>query len=301
MNRVFTTLVWLTFLGVGSGLTGCNSTAEVDQHSEQLGNLLLAEPNQISAREQLKLIRLNHILAQMDDLPAAQRAELLFLRGEVYDGFGLWGLARNDFNLALEYKPDLPEAYNFLGIHYTQEQNFMQAYDAFDSSLEIDPAHSFAFLNRGIALYYGGRQELAVTDFERFLAMQEDDPYRILWLFLAEQELDLQAAKRRLARNKDKVSSSSWARHLIQFYLGEIRERDLLQLLMIDVTNQRTLTERLCEAYFYLGKYHSFQGRKGTASNYFRLALSTNVYKFVEHRFARLELELMRDITFENY
>ena len=301
MNRAFNTFALVIACVLGGSLLGCTSTANVSSHDSQVGNLLLAEPSQVSAKEQLKLIRLNHILSQMEDLPDDQRAELLYMRGEVYDSFGLWGLARNDFNLALEYKPDLPEVYNFLGIHYTQEQNFMQAYDAFDSSLEIDPAHSFAFLNRGIALYYGGRQELAVADLERFLAMQQDDPYRVLWLFLAEQELDEQAALQRLADNRDKVSESSWARYLIQFYLGEVEEIELLNLLMVNVSNQRTLTERLCEAYFYLGKYHSFHGRKGMASNYFRLALSTNVYKFVEHRYARLELELMRDITFEDY
>jgi lipoprotein NlpI len=35
-------------------------------------------------------------------------------------------------------------------------------------------------------------------------------------------------------------------------------------------------------------------GYNGAAANFFKLSLSTNVYEFVEHRYARLELDLMR-------
>ena len=57
------------------------------------------------------------------------------------------------------------------------------------------------------------------------------------------------------------------------------------------------MTERLCEAYFYLGKYNQTLGYRGSAANFFKLALSTNVYEFVEHRYAKLELDLMRTTT----
>ena len=61
-----------------------------------------------------------------------------------------------------------------------------------------------------------------------------------------------------------------------------------------NVKSNKELTERLCEAYFYLGKYNQTLGYRGSAANYFKLALSTNVYEFVEHRYAKLELDLMR-------
>ena len=61
-----------------------------------------------------------------------------------------------------------------------------------------------------------------------------------------------------------------------------------------NVKSKKAFTERLCEAYFYLGKYSQILGEKNKAANYFKLALSTNVYEFVEHRYARLELDLMR-------
>ena len=203
-------------------LTGCTTVSSSRGYTEQMGNLLLAEPNPISAREQMKLIRLNQILEQVQQMTDEQRAELLYIRGEIYDSFGLWGLARNDFKTALEYKPDLAEVYNFLGIHYTQEQNFIQAYDAFDSALDIDPEHSFAFLNRGIALYYGGRENLAVDDLLAFWERKKEDPYRIIWLFLAEREVDEQAALARLAENRDILAESEWARFIVDLYLDKL-------------------------------------------------------------------------------
>jgi lipoprotein NlpI len=54
------------------------------------------------------------------------------------------------------------------------------------------------------------------------------------------------------------------------------------------------LTDRLSEAYFYLGKYNQILANDNAAANFFKLSLSTNVYEFVEHRYAKLELDLMR-------
>ena len=51
----------------------------------------------------------------------------------------------------------MPEVFNYLGIYLTQAGNFDAAYEAFDSVLELDPTYNYARLNRGIALYYGGR------------------------------------------------------------------------------------------------------------------------------------------------
>lgn len=46
------------------------------------------------------------------------------------------------------------------------------SYEAFDSALELAPDYDYAFLNRGIALYYGKRPELAVQDLGRILSSQ---------------------------------------------------------------------------------------------------------------------------------
>lgn len=277
--------------------TGCSSFNQTQSNRAQMGNILLAEPEQVSERSQIWLARLNHVLGQVQQIPDDQRAELLYQRGMLYDGFGLWGLARADFDAALQLKPDMAEAFNFLGIHYTQNQEFIQAYDAFDSTLDIDPEHEFAFLNRGIALYYGGRPELSIRDLETFYQGDLKDPFRALWLYIVESAVDEAAAQQRLAAIRGELDNSRWEMNIVSLYLGEINEFELLDRLMMDIYSHQQLTRRLCEVYFYLGKYHTAKGREAEASNYFKLSLSTNVYQYVEHRYARLELEIMRERT----
>ncbi|MCY7297133.1 lipoprotein NlpI [Alteromonas sp. a30] len=277
--------------------SGCTSLSTKGGSTAQMNNLLIAEPEASSLRNQRWLARLNHILSQVEDIPNDQRAELLFQRGTLYDGFGLWALAQADFLAALKYKPDMAEAHNFLGIHYTQNQEFIRAYDAFDSTLEIEPTHEFAHLNRGIALYYGGRPELAVSDFEAFYREDPKDIFRALWLYIAKREMDPEQALNSLKRMRDDLDNSRWEVNIVDFYIGQISETELKNRLVLNVHNDQELTRRLCEVYFYLGRYHSFEGHHGEASNYFKFSLSTNVYEYVEHRYARLELDLMHKRT----
>jgi len=279
---------------LSSFLFGCANNSSSMQGNPQMGNLLLAEPAPMNQRSQLAIARYSHILANTD-LEDEQKAQLLHQRGTLYDSVGLSGLAQYDFNQAIQLKPDLAEAYNSMGVHYTQQMNFIQAYEAFDASLDINPDMEFAFLNRGIALYYGGRPDLAVQDFGTFYNRNASDPYRALWNYLASSEIDKSQALVNLALQRKNLDENNWATQLVDLYLGKTTENALLSALIGGVTNQQQLTDRLCEAYFYLGKYHSARSNRGIASNYFKLALSTNVFEYVEHRYARLELNLLRD------
>ena len=258
-----------------------------------IGDLIIAEPIEISYKNEIALARLTQVLLRAE-ISDGQRAELYYQRGVEYDKVGLRALARFDFNQALSLKPDMVDAYNFLGIHFTQLQEFNQAYDAFDSAIELAPDHEFAFLNRGIALYYGGRPNLASADFETFRQYQQNDPYRVLWQYLSDLEIDKEKATSDLRLNAELISESVWAKNVIKLYLGEMSQNTFISLLADNVNSNVGLTERLCEAYFYLGKYSQMQGDNYAALNFFKLALSTNVYEFVEHRYAKLELDLMR-------
>ncbi|WP_099035117.1 lipoprotein NlpI [Lacimicrobium alkaliphilum] len=275
-------------------ITACTSVNHNQYGNGQMGNLVLVEPLPANMRSQMALARYNQILGQVE-LDDSQRADLLYQRGTLYDSVGLSGLAQFDFSMALKLKPDMAEAYNYMGIHHTQNREFLQAYESFDATLDIDPEHDYAFLNRGIALYYGGRPELAVDDLHRYYQKDEQDPYRALWTYIAESEVDTKKAQANLAASRKQMREQEWATQLVDLYLGKINERQLLAGLLVNIKNQRELANRLCEAYFYLGKYHSARGETAVASNYFKLSLSTNVYEFVEHRYARLELELIRE------
>ena len=65
-------------------------------------------------------------------------------------------------------------------------------------------------------------------------------------------------------------------------------------------TNPRQLAERLCEAYFYLAKWHQARGDANQALIYYHKTLATNVYEFVEHRYARMEMAKLRGDELSN-
>ncbi|MCG7548844.1 MULTISPECIES: lipoprotein NlpI [Pseudoalteromonas] len=280
---------------LGLSLLGCQSTQKAGEHSAMLPLLPIpfTEPLQPDPRAQIEVARYSELL-NSPELTRTQRAELYHIRGKLYDSLGLPQLAQIDFNRALKLKPDLAETYNFLGIHHTLRQEFTQAYERFDSVLELDESYEYAYLNRGIALYYGDRAELAVDDFTRFLASADDDAYRVLWLFLAQNDVDPVVAKEQLAINSQKLSPSAWSTQIVQLYLNQLNEEQFLAGVTQGVQSQKEYAERLCEAYFYIAKRHLRAGNDLKAAEYFRLTLATNVYEFVEHKYAKLELQLLR-------
>jgi lipoprotein NlpI len=282
----------IVFVIAISALQGCASN-QLDSSSVVMNQLIIAQPLAINYKSEIAIARLTDVI-QRAEITDVQRAELYYDRGVIYDSVGLRSLARLDFNRALRLKPDFVDAYNFLGIHYTQLQEFNQAYEAFDSAIDLNPKHEYAYLNRGIALYYGGRAELSIDDFTIFHQRKKSDPYRILWLYLAEYATDMVNAQTVLKNSKALVDDNIWAKRIIQLYLENISPQEFVSELSKGINSSKALSERLCEAYFYLGKYYQLKGNSKSASNFFKLALSTNVYEFVEHRYAKLELDLMQ-------
>ncbi|WP_268832248.1 lipoprotein NlpI [Pseudoalteromonas sp. SMS1] len=277
---------------LGLSLMGCQSTQQ--QVTQSVLPIPFTEPLQADPRTQIEIARYSELL-NSQEITRAQRAELYHIRGKLYDSLGQAQLAQIDFNRALKLQPDMAEAYNFLGIHHTLRQEFSEAYERFDSVLELDDSYDYAYLNRGIALYYGSRPELAVDDFKRFLDNAPEDAYRVMWLYIAESAVDPVAAQASLLKNSAALKKDIWSTQLVQLYLNELDETQFLTQVSKGVQSQKEYAERLCEAYFYIAKRYRAKGNNLKAAEFFRLTLATNVYEFVEHKYARLELRLIRE------
>ncbi len=270
-------------------LTGCVSTSSSD-NAEQ-GKIAVA-PVMPDYKLEVTLARLNDILSSAELTPE-QRARFHYDRGVIYDSVGLRILSRIDFHQALKIQPNLADAYNFIGIYYTQEGEFESAYEAFDAVLELAPGYDYAYLNRGIALYYGERNELAVDDLQSFYEMDETDGYRVLWLYITEVEVNPELAMQHLQEHRALLVEDDWATVLVDYYLGKYSKDDIFEAAKVGLQQPSEYAQRLCEAYFYLAKVAQRNGQLNDAANYFKLALATNIYDFVEHRYARVELVRM--------
>ena len=279
-------------------LSGCQNVAPKAIESPQttLGNLVLAEPAAASYRAQRALAQFNQIVLN-SELSDDERAQLLFQRGLVHDSLGLEVLAHNDYLQALRLQPRMPDVYNSLGIHYTILGNYAEAYDALDATLEMDPDYAFAYFNRGLTSYYHQRYELSYQDFDTYLQLDNNDPLRLLWRYFTTLKMDSKRAHIELASAYARLTTDNWSRRIVGFFLQELSQKELLDSVIAGIENQQQLNERLCELYFYLGKYHVHQGNLSIANNFFKLSLSTNVYEFVEYRFARVELNKLREQT----
>ncbi|SET30720.1 lipoprotein NlpI [Thorsellia anophelis] len=271
-------------------ISGCAGT-----HANN-DDMLMAVPLQSTLQQEVMLARMEQILATgvlVDD----ERAQLLYERGVLYDSLGLRALARNDFTQALMIRPDIPEIYNYLGIYLTQAGDFDAAYEAFDSVLELDSTYTYARLNRGIALYYGGRFALAQEDLLAFYQEDKNDPYRTLWLYLAERQKDERSAKKSLQdRFNEATERDYWGWNIVEFYLGNISQKELMHRLESQTLDNITFAEYLTESYFYLGKYYLNLGDVNSAVPLFKKAVANNVHNFVEHRYALLELALLAQL-----
>lgn len=255
-------------------------------------NEVFAVPLQPTLQQEVILARMEQILASRS-LSDDEYAQLLYERGVLYDSLGLRALARNDFTMALAIRPDIPEVFNFLGIYFTQAGNFDAAYEAFDSVLELDPTYNFARMNRGIALYYGGRYRLAQGDLLAYYRQDPNDPFRSLWLYLVEKEIKPKMARANLLSRYNQAEKGQWGWNIVEFYLGKISEKTLMVRLKENSTDNTSLAEHLSETNFYLGKYYLSLGDNDNAIALFKLTVASNAHSFVEHRYALLELALL--------
>ncbi len=264
-------------------LTGCASSQAKWTHPP------MAVPFQPTIQQQIQLARIDQLLKR-DDLDKDTVAQMFYERGLLNDSLGLRDLARLDFNQSLSLKPNQPDVFNILGVYFTQSAHFDAAYEAFDSTLELNPLHPFALRNRGIALYYGGRLALAHDDLLVHYQQGVNDPYRVIWLYFVEFEQDSETAAQKLKLRYDASDKQDWGWQIVRLYLGEITETQFLNEIATKSESNDQLAERLTEGYFYLAKAYQQQGDFSAAVMLYKLALAGNVYEFVEHRFSLLEI-----------
>lgn len=290
--KLFNFRFWLFNLVALLLLTGC-----VNRNTDLISpsRLPLSDVSPLVRFDQeAMLVRLNQVL-QEAELRDLERAELHFERGVIYDSLGLWSLARNDFTLAVEYNPKMAAAYNYLGLYLLLDDDYDSSVDAFNAVLDLDKNYDYARLNRGLLFYYSGRYAQAQRDFEAFYVADKTDPYRVLWLYFNELELNPRTAKENLIARSAEISKEFWGNNIVDYILGKFTLEQLRYKMEAQAeSNTAQYAEILTETYFYLAKQTLKMGQINEAKSFFRLAAANQVYNFVEYRFALFELAQLR-------
>lgn len=292
-NRRISLVKWLKIAGVSALLllTGCAS------NNSQWVYPPMAVPLQPSLQQEVQIARLSQLLTRQD-LNNDVRAKMYYERGNYYDSVGLRDLARLDFERSLKLNPRQPDVYNLLGVYFTEKREFDAAYESFDSTLELDPGNEYAERNRAIALYYGGRYELAFEEMSKHYLDDSQDPFRALWLYVIELEIDPVAAANKLKQRYDD-RGDRWGWLMVAVMLEEVSEEQAYKAIIDGTTGNEILAQRLTEVYFYLGKRHQLKGDYANAISLYKLSLAFNVFEYVEHRYSYLELGNMYTILRE--
>lgn len=249
----------------------------------------MAIPYQPSLQQQIQLARIEQIL-QQPNIPKTTLATIYYDRGLLHDSLGLRDLARLDFNKSLTLNPNQPDLFNVAGVIFTQMGMFDSAYESFDSTLDLAPDHPYAQRNRGIALYYGERYDLANDDLLPHYQQDINDPYRVIWLYINDLKFVPQQANTLLQQRYAASDKQDWGWQIVRMYLGDISEEQFLIEIAEQSKDNQQLALRLTEGYFYLAQRYQHQQDYSTAVMLYKLALAGNVYEFIEHRLSLLEL-----------
>jgi tetratricopeptide (TPR) repeat protein len=101
--------------------------------------------------------------------PDTPNPEMLLLRGRAHAGDKKLNPALEDFNKAIEAKPELVEAYIERGVAFTQARRFDDAIGDLNRAIELDPKSAKAYAMRAAARLQGaGKPANAVENWEAY-------------------------------------------------------------------------------------------------------------------------------------
>ena len=262
----------------------------VSVNHEALGILPLATAVQISYQDEVNLLRINQLIAEQKELNAEQRARLYYDRGLIYDRMGLIAHSRYDLSQAISVDPSFAPAYNTLGLYLLLSRSYDDAFEAFDSALELSDKMQYSYLHRAIGLYQIQRYSLASKDIEVFYALDVNDPYRTLWRYIINSKTAPKGALAALQKAEQLTNDHRFAWSLIDVIAGRATEKQFLESVSYGVYTNKELAQRLCEAYFYLAHWHKLSGNLNKAIYYFKLSTAGNIHDFIEYKYALVEL-----------
>ena len=275
-------------------LSACQIISQDDDSAsvnhDVTGILPVATAVQISYQDEVNLLRINQLLAEQNKLDERQRAHLLYERALIYDRMGLSAHSRYDLSQAINVDPSFAPAYNTFGLYLLLSRSYDDAFEAFDSALELSDKMHFSYLHRAIGLYQIQRYSLASKDIEIFYALDRNDPYRILWRYIINSKIDHKEALTALQNAQQLNDDDRFAWSLIDVIAGRTAEKQFFNSVSYGVATNKELAQRLCEAYFYLAHWHKLSGDLDKAIYYFKLTTAGNIHDFIEYKYALMEL-----------
>lgn len=190
------------------------------------------------------------------------------------------------YGKVLEVFPDSFEIYNNRGIVYKKLKKYDQAIMDYTSAIKLKPDFAFAYNNRAISYYFIKEYKKACDDFESAIKYNPSEGFYYFLHLTSSLKISKEALEKSMVllnKNKDFIKDR-WTYNIADFLIGKIKAKDL-------INKSDYNSERLCEAYFYIGLKYLISGKKFGAKSYFKKCLKTKQINFIEYELAQMELK----------
>ena len=201
---------------------------------------------------------------------------------------GAYNLAVMEGKIAVELA-DSVFSHRQLGWTLLFAKDYEQAIQEYREGLRQDKDNSYAILHGEIAFvhFLQSRFEDAAKEYQKYIELEDADnlnPYAVIHYHLTLEQIGKQKKAQKLLREYlSDFDGEEWELALLQFHLGELSERELLN----QAGNHRG---KLSEAFFYAGYQYLLRGERYKAPRYFQRALDTKAYCNYEYLAARAGL-----------
>jgi len=192
-------------------------------------------------------------------------------------------------------------ALNNRGNAFAEKGQYERAIQDYDEAIQRKPNYATAVHNRGIARFALGQFANAAADFERkvtldaansvdpsWLKFSSDYAYSVIWLHLARAKLDVRD-EGELKTNAAWVDYNKWPGAVVALYLGQMTSEQVRTA--AGQGDAKAQKDQGCEAAFYLGEYELLHKNSDRAKRLFQDAVDTCPHSFIEYTGAVTELK----------
>ncbi len=194
-----------------------------------------------------------------------------WVRAKAYEQSADFASAIKDYMELLENRPGDPQIHNAIGSAAFKNADIERSIEAFDATIEQEPAQEPHHWQRGISYYYAERFEDGEEQFQMHREVNPQDVENAVWHFLCAAPLigTVNARARLIPIDNDARAPMM---EIYALFRGEANADDVMERARKAPTPDE-LAGQMFYAHLYLGLYHEAYGRTKAAAEHIAKAV----------------------------